>query len=84
MKPWVVSATGGLSMMEIRPKLRWNLGQRCNVLNIASHAVRQQSTRSDGDLDMWLLSHLMRDAETNAQVDVAERKYGVWLQTLAP
>ena len=71
-------------MMEIRPKLRWNLGQRCNALNIASHAVRRQSTRSDGDLDMWLLSHLMRDAETNAQVDVAERKYGVWLQTLAP
>jgi hypothetical protein len=71
-------------MMEIRPKLRWNLGQRCNALNIASHAVRQQSTRSDGDLEMWLLSHQMRDAETNAQVSVAERKYGVWLQTLAP
>jgi hypothetical protein len=71
-------------MMEIRPKLSWNLGQRCSALNIASHAVRQQSTRSDGDLEMWLLSHQMRDAETNAQVSVAERKYGVWLQTLAP
>jgi hypothetical protein len=39
---------------------------------------------SNGDIDMWLLSHLMRDAETNSHVDVAERKYGVWLQTLAP
>jgi hypothetical protein len=84
MKPWVVPATGGLSMMAIRTKLRASLGQRCHALNVASHAVRQQSTRSDGDLDMWLLSHLMRDAETNTQVNVAERKYGVWLQTLAP
>ena len=70
-------------MMAIRTKLRASLGQRCQALNVASHAVRQQS-RSDGDLDMWLLSHLMRDAETNTQVNVAERKYGGWLQTLAP
>jgi hypothetical protein len=52
-------------------------------LSVAAYAVRQQATRSGGDFNAWRLSRLMREADTDAQVNVAERKYGVWLQTLA-
>jgi len=71
-------------MMEIRKKLPASFGQRCHALNVAAYAVRQQATRSEGDLETWRLSRLMREADTDAQVNVAERKYDVWLQTLAP
>jgi hypothetical protein len=71
-------------MMEIRTKLPASFGQRCQALNVAAYAVRQRATRSDGDLDTWRLSRLMREADTDAQVNVAERKYGIWLQTMAP
>jgi hypothetical protein len=71
-------------MMEISTKLPASFGRRCHVLNVAAYAVRQQATRSGGDLDMWRLSRLMREAETDAEVNIAERKYGVWLQTLTP
>jgi hypothetical protein len=45
--------------------------------------VSMQPNR-DGDLDTWRLSRLMREADTDAQVNVAQRKYDVWQQTLAP
>jgi hypothetical protein len=71
-------------MMKIRTKVPANFTRRCHVLNVAAHAVRQQATRPGGDFDTWRLSRLMQEAETDAQVNVAERKYDVWLQTLAP
>jgi hypothetical protein len=70
-------------MMKIS-KLPASFARRCRALNVAAYAVRQQATRSGGDFDTWRLSRLMREAETDAQVNVAERKYDVWLQTLAP
>jgi|GEM_PF-4718805 len=70
-------------MMEIRTKLPASFGQRCKALNVAAYAVRQRATRSDGDFNTWRLSRLMREADTDAQVNVAERKYNVWLQTMA-
>jgi hypothetical protein len=43
--------------------------------------VRQQATREGDDLEGWRLSRLMRDADTDALLNVAELKYGVWVQT---
>jgi hypothetical protein len=70
-------------MMQISTKSPTSFGQRCHALSVAAYAVRQQATRSGGDFNAWRLSRLMREADTDAQVNVAERKYGVWLQTLA-
>jgi hypothetical protein len=81
MKPWVVQITGGLSMMEISTKSRPGFGQRCHTLNVASLAVRQRATQHGGDIETWRLSRLMRDADTDEQVNIAEQKYTVWLQT---
>ena len=32
------------------------------------------------DLDGWRLSRLMREAHTDAQVNVAEREFSAWLR----
>jgi hypothetical protein len=71
-------------MMEISTKSPASFGQRCLALNAASHAVRQRATGGADDLEGWLLSRLMRDASTDGEVNIAERKYGVWLQSIPP
>jgi hypothetical protein len=71
-------------MMEIRTKRSVSFGQRCHALNIASGAVRHWATMPGGNYDTWRLSRLMREAHTDAQVGVAERRYSAWLQTFAP
>jgi hypothetical protein len=68
-------------MMDICAKLPASFGQRCYALNVAAYAVRQRATRPGGDLEAWRLSRLMREADTDAQVNAAERKYDNWLQT---
>jgi hypothetical protein len=68
------------TMMEISTKLPASFGQRCRTLSFAAYAVRQRATRDGGDIEGWRLSRLMRDAETDTQVNVAELKYSVWLQ----
>jgi hypothetical protein len=67
-------------MVEISTKSPANFSQRCRILNIAAQAVRRRATREGSDLEGWRLSRLMRDAETDTQVNLAERKYDVWLQ----
>jgi hypothetical protein len=71
------------AMVEISTKSPANFSQRCRILNIAAQAVRRRATREGSDLEGWRLSRLMRDAETDTQVNLAERKYDVWLQTVA-
>jgi hypothetical protein len=58
-----------------------SFSQRCRTLDAAAHAVRQQAVQRGSDLNGWRLSRLMRDADTDALVNIAELKYGVWLQT---
>jgi hypothetical protein len=70
-------------MMEIASKSPTSFGQRCRTLNVAAHALRQRATRSGGDLEAWRLSRLMREADTDAEVDIAEHKYSVWLRSIA-
>lgn len=69
-------------MMEISTKAPASFGQRCRILNIAAQAVRRRAIRGGDDLEGWRLSRLMRDAETDTQVNLAEREYDVWLQTI--
>ena len=69
-------------MMEISAKSPASFSERCFTLNVAAHAVRQRATRDGGDIEGWRLSRLMRDAETDAQVNVAEQGYNVWLQNI--
>jgi hypothetical protein len=71
-------------MMEFRTKQPTSFGHRCHALNVASNAVRHWATSPNGDYDTWRLSRLMREAHTDAQINVAERRYSAWLQTLAP
>jgi hypothetical protein len=68
------------TMMESSTQLPAGFSQRCRILNAASHVVRQSATRSGGDFEGWRLSRLMREAETDAQVNFAERKYADWQQ----
>ena len=69
--------------MDICTRLPASFGQRCRALNVAAYAVRQRATRPGGDLEAWRLSRLMREADTDAQVNVAEHKYDIWLQAIA-
>jgi hypothetical protein len=68
-------------MKEIRPKPPKSFDQRCRILNVAAVAVRERTVTRGYDLDGWQLARLMRDASTNAQVNVAERKFNAWLQS---
>jgi len=71
-----------MEMMEISTKSPASFGERCYTLSVAAHAVRQRATRDGRDIEGWRLSRRMRDAETDTQVNVAERQYNVWLQTI--
>ena len=57
-----------------------SFSQRCRSLSLAARAVRQRAVMRGGDLDGWRLSRLMREADTDAQVNVAERKFSAWLR----
>lgn len=67
-------------MMESSTQLQANFSQRCFILSVAAQVVRERATRNGGDLEGWRLSRLMREAETDAQVNFAERKYHDWRQ----
>jgi hypothetical protein len=69
-------------MIEINAISPASFDQRCRTLDTAAHAVRQRAIRNGRDLDGWHLSRLMRDAGTDRQVNIAERKYRVWLQAI--
>jgi hypothetical protein len=64
-----------------RAKSLASFNERCRTLDLAAHAVRQQAVQRGSDLYGWQLSRLMRDADTDSLVNMAELKYGVWLQT---
>lgn len=61
-------------------KLATSFSQRCRSLSVAARAVRERSVTRGYDLDGWRLSRLMREASTDAQVNVAERKFSAWLR----
>lgn len=67
-------------MMESSTQLHANFGQRCRILSVAAHVVRERATRNGDDFEGWRLARLMREAETDAQVSLAERKYNDWRQ----
>jgi IS5 family transposase len=67
-------------MMEINKKTPASFGQRCHTLNVAAYAVREQAVTRGCDLDGWRLARSMREANTDTQVNAAERDYGVWLR----
>jgi hypothetical protein len=67
-------------MRVINGKRAASFRQRCHDLNIAAVAVRERAVMRGCDLDGWRLAGLMRDASTDAQVNVAERKFDAWLQ----
>lgn len=68
-------------MKEIDGKPPKSFGQRCHNLNTAAVAVRERAVARGYDLDGWRLARLMRDASTDAQVNVAERKFNAWLRS---
>jgi hypothetical protein len=67
-------------MMESSTRLPANVSQRCRILHVAAHVVRQHATRDGFDFEGWRLSRLMREAETEAQATFAEQKYNDWQQ----
>jgi len=67
-------------MMESRTTSRATFGQRCRILSVAAHVVRERAIRDGGSFEGWCLSRLMREAETYAQVNFAEQKYNDWRQ----
>jgi hypothetical protein len=67
-------------IIEISGKPAASFSQRCHSLNIAADVVRKRAVVRGCDLDGWRLARLMRDASTDAQVNVAERKLAAWLQ----
>jgi hypothetical protein len=68
-------------MIKTSAKPPASFSQRCRTLNKAAYAVRQRVVRNGDDLEGWRLSRLMRDVDSDTQLNVAEQKYGVWLQT---
>ena len=67
-------------MMESRTTSRATFSQRCRILSVAAHVVRDRATRNGDDFEGWRLSRLMREADTDAQVNFAEQKYNDWRQ----
>ncbi len=51
---------------------------RLQRLHKLAHQVREAAINRPGDLDGWRLSRLLRDAETPAQADEAERLLEAW------
>jgi hypothetical protein len=74
-------ATRGNKMIKTSEKPIASFGQRCRTLNKAAYAVRQRVVRNGDDLEGWRLSRLMRDVDSDSQLNVAELQYGVWLQS---
>lgn len=56
------------------------LDERCRHLNDSAHDVRQWAVDHGQDIEGWRLARLMRDADTDTQVKIAERRYGLWLR----
>ncbi len=67
-------------MMWANGKLPASFSQRCRSLSVASRTVRERAVVRGCDLDGWRLSRLMREANTDGQVNVAEREFSVWLR----
>ncbi len=63
-----------------RAKSPASFSQRCRSLSVAARAVRERAVKHGYDLDGWRLSRLMREANTDAQVNVAEREFSAWLR----
>lgn len=61
-------------------KLPASFSQRCRSLSVAARTVRERAVMRGGDIDGWRLSRLMREADTDARVNVAERKFSAWLR----
>ena len=61
-------------------KLPASFSQRCRSLSVAARAVRERAVVRGYDLDGWRLSRLMREANTDAQVNVAELEFSAWLR----
>jgi hypothetical protein len=61
-------------------KLPASFSQRCRSLSVGARAVRERAVMRGCDLDGWRLSRLMREASTDAQVNVAERQFSAWLR----
>ncbi len=57
-----------------------NLNQfaRLQRLHRLAGGVREAAINRPGDLDGWRISRLLRDAETPAQAEEAERQLGTW------
>ena len=70
-------------MIESNARSPANFDQRCHRLNTAAQVVRQRAIIRGTDIVGWRLSRLMRDANTDAEVNVAERKFAVWLHTIS-
>ena len=67
-------------MVESRTQLHASFGERCRILSNAAHVVRERATQNGDDFAGWRLSRLMREAQTDAQVNFAEKKYNDWQQ----
>jgi hypothetical protein len=65
-------------MVESSTPLFASFIKRRHNLGVAAYAVRQRATQDGYDFTGWRLSRLMRDAETDAQVNFAEQKYIDW------
>jgi hypothetical protein len=61
-------------------KIPASFSQRCRSLSVAARTVRARAVMRGGDIDGWRLSRLMREADTDARVNVAERKFSAWLR----
>ena len=51
---------------------------RFGRLQAASHRVRQAAIERNDDLDGWQVSRLLRDVQTSAEADEAERRLLAW------
>ncbi len=69
-------------MTETNAKSPASFSQRCRSLNAAAHAVRERAVTRGCDIDGWRLARLMREASTDAQVNVAERRFRRWLRAI--
>jgi hypothetical protein len=51
---------------------------RFDRLQIASYRVRQAAIERNADIDGWQVARLLRDAQTSAEADEAERRLLAW------
>ena len=60
-------------MMESRTTSRATFSQRCRILSVAAHVVRERAIRDGDSFEGWCLSRLMREISPSKNTTIGDK-----------